>query len=149
MPSEIESWTEGSANVIHCECVLLTELQKLASEGRPIIAYIGVSKLSCALCHLYFECCRKITGTAITTRGTHGQLTNWGTPTLSYSEDDRRVKEALCRELKAKLRVEVRHAKARQSSTQSTVGSHAGVIKGSGSIKKYHRMCLCFLIRLR
>ncbi len=130
MPPEDESWTESSENAIHCECALLTELHKLSLEGQSIIGYIGVSKLPCALCHLYFECYRKITGTVITTLGTHGQFMLWGTPALSTNDD--RVKEALREKLKAKLLVEARIAKTQQPSSQNVVASQASAVGAAG-----------------
>ncbi|KAJ7117566.1 hypothetical protein C8R44DRAFT_707911 [Mycena epipterygia] len=61
----------------HCECHLLTKLH-----NRSAIPYIGVSKLSCAFCDIYFTAYRDATGIKIYTRGVQTQTAPWSFPTL-------------------------------------------------------------------
>ncbi|RPD75885.1 hypothetical protein L226DRAFT_533950 [Lentinus tigrinus ALCF2SS1-7] len=97
--------------VLHCECVVLAELHA-RFESWSIIPYVGVSKLSCALCQLYFDCYRKATDrTIICTRGTPDQICPWVVPTLADEAADQKVKEVLGRMLK-KLIAEAKNARA-------------------------------------
>ncbi|RDX47173.1 hypothetical protein OH76DRAFT_798535 [Lentinus brumalis] len=123
-----DTWEYDAATVLHCECVVLAKLHELAPERR-IIPYVGVSKLSCALCDAYFDCYRKATRAAICTAGTHGQLTNWATPSL-YTDPttDARVRETLLGWLQTRLVVEATNAKGRGGSSQSAVASDPGIV---------------------
>ncbi|TFK87028.1 hypothetical protein K466DRAFT_663331 [Polyporus arcularius HHB13444] len=123
-----DTWEYDAATVLHCECVVLAKLHELAADRR-IIPYVGVSKLSCALCDAYFDCYRTATRAAIYTAGTHGQLTNWATPSLSTDPTmDQRVRETLLGWLQTRLVVEATNAKGRGGSSQSTVASDPGIV---------------------
>ncbi len=52
--------------IVHCECALLAHLHD-KSNIRPIIPYVGFSKVSCQLCHLYFQCYSAVTGAVVLT----------------------------------------------------------------------------------
>ncbi|KAJ6591070.1 hypothetical protein DFH09DRAFT_1138483, partial [Mycena vulgaris] len=64
----------------HCECLMLTSG---IHDRAKAIPYIGVSKLSCAFCQLYFATYREVTGIQIYTRGTHSQTALWTFPPFS------------------------------------------------------------------
>ncbi|RDX44069.1 hypothetical protein OH76DRAFT_1474561 [Lentinus brumalis] len=112
---------------VHCECALLAHLHEEA-KIRPPIPYVGLSKLSCQLCHLYFDCYSDITGTSVHTRGTHGQLVAWQTPSLlpASAAEDQQLRELLRGQLLRRLVTEVARSRTRQrlsTSSQSTVPS--------------------------
>ncbi|KAJ6477427.1 hypothetical protein C8R47DRAFT_1140491 [Mycena vitilis] len=75
---------------VHCECQLLAHIHT-----QPAIPYIGVSKLSCAFCDIYFEAYRAVTDTLIYTRGSHGQTTDWRSPTLDDAHREAEIRPAL------------------------------------------------------
>ncbi|KAJ6591069.1 hypothetical protein DFH09DRAFT_1138481 [Mycena vulgaris] len=64
----------------HCECLMLTSG---IHDRAKAIPYIGVSKLSCAFCQLYFATYREVTGIQIYTRGTQSQTAPWTFPPFS------------------------------------------------------------------
>ncbi|KAI0310877.1 hypothetical protein OF83DRAFT_1178113 [Amylostereum chailletii] len=69
---------------VHCECALLASLH-----GRRFIPYIGVSKLSCKLCHMYFSAYSEVMGASIATQGYHSQLVvPWLSPDLRVRSPD-------------------------------------------------------------
>ncbi|KAI0309907.1 hypothetical protein OF83DRAFT_1288388 [Amylostereum chailletii] len=51
---------------VHCECALLAHLH-----ARLFVPYIGISKLTCSVCHLYMAAYTKTTDVPIATRGFH------------------------------------------------------------------------------
>ena len=58
---------------VHCECALITHYQNRPN-SKPVVApleYIGVSKLSCKACVLFFEASNKVTSSRFCTRGSH------------------------------------------------------------------------------
>ena len=58
---------------VHCECALITHYQnrpKSISDMAPL-EYIGVSKLSCKACALFFEVSNPLTSSRFCTRGSH------------------------------------------------------------------------------
>ncbi|RPD75914.1 hypothetical protein L226DRAFT_612185 [Lentinus tigrinus ALCF2SS1-7] len=113
----------------HCERVVLAELHE-RSKTRQILSYVGVSKLSCALCQLYFECYREATRSTICTRGTHGQIWPWSTPTLLEDKAmEEKVKTLLAEKLKGKLVMEAKNVRTRQRASQSTVGFVSSVVE--------------------
>ncbi|RPD60654.1 hypothetical protein L227DRAFT_653322 [Lentinus tigrinus ALCF2SS1-6] len=130
-PSDDGTFSQSSVIHCHCECDVLEELhERSKSKDRQIIPYVGVSKLSCALCHLYFECYREATHSTICTRGTHGQIWPWITPTLLKDEAmDEKIKTLLAEKLKGKLVTEAKNARTRQRASQSTVGSVSSVVE--------------------
>ncbi|KAJ6604182.1 hypothetical protein DFH09DRAFT_300810 [Mycena vulgaris] len=68
--------TVSPVSSVHCECVILG-----AIHNSQAIPYVGVSKLSCSLCQLYFAIYRgEVTGTNIYTRGTHSGTVAWRFP---------------------------------------------------------------------
>ncbi|RPD59443.1 hypothetical protein L227DRAFT_564163 [Lentinus tigrinus ALCF2SS1-6] len=88
---------------IHCECAILVELDKI-SHTRPVIPYVGVSKLSCAFCHAYFTAYRQSKGSDIMTRGTHGQIVPWRSPTLAHDPQlDEMVRASMSSQLATSL----------------------------------------------
>ncbi|RPD75900.1 hypothetical protein L226DRAFT_570127 [Lentinus tigrinus ALCF2SS1-7] len=130
-PSDDGTFSQSSVIYCHCECDVLAELhERFKSKDRQIIPYVGVSKLSCALCHLYFECYREATDSTICTRGTHGQIWPWITPTLLKDEAmDEKIKTLLAEKLKGKLVTEAKNARTRQRASQSTVGFVSNVVE--------------------
>ncbi|EIW75110.1 hypothetical protein CONPUDRAFT_169534 [Coniophora puteana RWD-64-598 SS2] len=88
---------EGPAPV-HCECRLLAEVH-----GRAAIQYIGVSKLSCGFCDIYFEAYRQATGVNIFTSGTHSQTSPWIFPRIEESELDSTIEERVRSKLLDKI----------------------------------------------
>ncbi|KAI0318777.1 hypothetical protein OF83DRAFT_1230262 [Amylostereum chailletii] len=117
---------------VHCECALLAHLHR-----RTLIPYIGLSKLSCFLCHEYISAYAQLTGVLITTRGCHAQLaTPWVFPTTSSSDVNAHAEKILQRDLLRMIfdrledlrrEVEMERWKLRaahvRNTSQSTVGS--------------------------
>lgn len=62
---------------LHCECAIFTQVH-----NQRAIPYIGVSKPPCAFCNHYFKAYCSATNKKFTTRGTHGQSTDWRFPVL-------------------------------------------------------------------
>ena len=62
---------------VHCECLLLVHLHQ-----QPAVPYIGVSKLSCGFCRMYFAAYREVTRVEFYARGSHGQMGPWALPVL-------------------------------------------------------------------
>ena len=56
---------------VHCECALITHYQNRAKSIVAPLEYIGVSKLSCKACVLFFEASNKVTSSRFCTRGSH------------------------------------------------------------------------------
>ena len=58
---------------IHCECALITHYQNRPNSLSvvPPLEYIGVSKLSCKACALFFEASNKASSSRFYTRGSH------------------------------------------------------------------------------
>ncbi|KAJ7498669.1 hypothetical protein FB451DRAFT_1548487 [Mycena latifolia] len=81
-------------NFVHCEVALLAHLH-----GRAALTYIGVSKLSCPMCHIYFAAYREATGVQMTTYGSHGQLGLWFLPTLVPEADTKAIESIMRRKL--------------------------------------------------
>ncbi|KAI0696021.1 hypothetical protein C8T65DRAFT_664232 [Cerioporus squamosus] len=107
---------------IHCECAVLAELHRMWGAGDTPIPYVGVSKLSCAVCSLYFAAYREVTEHDVKTRGTHDQMYPWRCPTI----DDKDVNRDVCAELSEQLRTllgrEVKKfADERRNSTSSVM----------------------------
>ncbi|KZV62034.1 hypothetical protein PENSPDRAFT_739566 [Peniophora sp. CONT] len=116
---------------IHCECNVLAAL----CTGERPVHYIGVSKLSCAVCDAYFAVIRAVTDEPFHTKGSHDQTTNWSCPTITNLSLDALVREEFYKRLLKKLKEgwstynEVRRA------SQSTDVSHISVkVKGSLSL---------------
>ncbi|KAI0682838.1 hypothetical protein C8T65DRAFT_262716 [Cerioporus squamosus] len=110
---------------VPCECALLAHLHDQGIEDT--VAYVGVSKLSRWLCATYFACYREVTGSVITTRGSHGQLVQWQMPSLNDSDVGARLREKMREKLMEKLKVEA--AEVRQHNrglSQSTAASLPG-----------------------
>ncbi|KAJ6469585.1 hypothetical protein C8R47DRAFT_989441, partial [Mycena vitilis] len=85
---------------VHCECAMLAALH-----GIPVIPYIGVSKLSCGFCHLYFDSYHEVTQSQIITQGSHGMATAWRAPTLvTEPEMDKRIRLEMAARLKPVMR---------------------------------------------
>ena len=58
---------------VHCECALIAHYQN-SLNSRSLVApleYIGVSKLSCRACVLFFEASNKVSSFRFCTRGSH------------------------------------------------------------------------------
>lgn len=67
---------------IHCEDTLVQHKHPHSSP-MPLYTYIGVSKLSCPLCHLFLQEFGKETGKMFKTKGTHSKIYYpWGFPRL-------------------------------------------------------------------
>ncbi|KAJ7675787.1 hypothetical protein DFH06DRAFT_668571 [Mycena polygramma] len=99
-----ESMTDGKLELTsptpHCECQLLANLH-----NHPSIPYIGLSKLPCSFCDLFFTAYRDATNTEMYTRATHNQTVAWAHPTLV--EDlacDADIREAVTLKLLARIR---------------------------------------------
>ncbi|KAJ7485166.1 hypothetical protein B0H11DRAFT_1152710 [Mycena galericulata] len=85
----------------HCECRVLA-----AIHNTPAIPYIGVSKLSCAFCDLYFATYRDVTKSRICTRGVHSQTAPWACPSLVGDPSvDSKVRKKLCSEIFNKISI--------------------------------------------
>ena len=58
---------------VHCECALITHYQNSLNSGSVVapLEYIGVSKLSCKACVLFFEASNKVSSSRFRTRGSH------------------------------------------------------------------------------
>ncbi|KAH9846793.1 hypothetical protein C2E23DRAFT_788670 [Lenzites betulinus] len=102
---------------VHCECALLCRLEQ---RGQAMLPYIGVSKLSCVSCDMFFACHRSIKGSEVRTRGTHGRATAWMWPNLP---DDDPIRVRFCDKLRQYLTQRLEDAQRRwkpSSSSQST-----------------------------
>lgn len=99
---------------VHCECNVLKAIHaKIPS--KLAIPYIGVSKLSCAFCAIYFDAYRKVTGKRVYTRGTHDQTTDWACASLveddsrsgidlkKFLETDTSIRACVCEKLREKI----------------------------------------------
>lgn len=58
---------------VHCECALITHYQNRPNSKSVVapLEYIGVSKLSCKACVLFFEASNKVASSRFCTRGLH------------------------------------------------------------------------------
>ncbi|KAJ6477402.1 hypothetical protein C8R47DRAFT_1289268 [Mycena vitilis] len=84
----------------HHESMLLTNLH-----NRPSIPYIGLSKLPCSFCDLFFAAYRDATNTEMYTRATHNQTVAWAHPTLAEDPAcDTDIREAVTVKLLARIR---------------------------------------------
>ncbi|KAJ6477431.1 hypothetical protein C8R47DRAFT_652289 [Mycena vitilis] len=79
-----------TTRTVHCECQLLAHIR-----AQPAIPYIGLSKLPCTFCAIYFEAYRAATNTPIYTRGSHGKTGDWKCPTLPDTEREAELRPAL------------------------------------------------------
>ncbi|EAU92223.2 hypothetical protein CC1G_10109 [Coprinopsis cinerea okayama7 len=111
---------------VHCEVFLLRRVQ---TAGIAILPYIGVSKLSCVPCSVYFEHLADAGFDSVSTRGSHGKIYPGWTflvpTTASGDAEDKRMEELHDR-VKARLEDllwryidEIRNPR----SSDSTVGS--------------------------
>lgn len=68
--------------IVHCECALITSYNPdPAPQPRWPIAYIGVSKLSCAACYAWIQAFNNTHAAQYQTRGTHGRwYPKWAMP---------------------------------------------------------------------
>ena len=87
-----------------------------------MLPYIGVSKLSCAFCDLYFAAYRDQMKVDVYTHGTHGQTTAWMCPDFP---DNAAVKDDFCKKLCAYIKLRVTEERLRRLSmtSQSTTAS--------------------------
>ncbi|KAG2022386.1 hypothetical protein CC2G_000140 [Coprinopsis cinerea AmutBmut pab1-1] len=71
---------------VHCEIFLLRRIQ---TEGVPILPYIGVSKLSCVPCSVYFHCLGPSGFNPVSTRGSDGKTyPGWLFPSDAAEPED-------------------------------------------------------------
>ncbi|KAJ7293283.1 hypothetical protein C8J57DRAFT_1268628 [Mycena rebaudengoi] len=84
---------------VHCECALLAALH-----GLPAIPYIGVSKLSCGFCQIYFDAYRAVTNSTTMTQGSHDLATAWRAPTVADSATNDQIRLHLATKLNASIR---------------------------------------------
>ena len=104
---------------IHCECALLLHLDKL---DQTIFPYIGISKLSCVFCDLFFAAYRE-NKRVVYTHGTHGQTAPWKYPVFL---DDANIKTRVCQELLTYIKDRIadeRDSRKASMQSQSTVSS--------------------------
>ncbi|KAH9846792.1 hypothetical protein C2E23DRAFT_898454 [Lenzites betulinus] len=104
---------------VHCECALLCHLEQ---RRQAILPYIGVSKLSCVFCDMFFACYRSIKGSGVRTRGTHGRATAWMWPDLP---DDGPIRVEFCSKLRQYLTQRLEDAQARWKRSSSSQSSTA------------------------
>jgi len=68
----------------HCECALIQYLTLKHNDSWddiPVFSYIGVSKLSCSACRIWFESFNEVGQQKFYTRGSHGKwYWPWGMP---------------------------------------------------------------------
>lgn len=78
---------------VHCECLLLQRFRSKAST----FPYIGVSKLSCYACEMFFQVHNDtFPDRAFFTKGCHGKLyPKWLAPHLASEQDDIKLRTAL------------------------------------------------------
>ena len=111
---------------VHCECALLCHLGQL---GLPMLPYIGVSKLSCAFCDLYFAAYRAQMKVEVYTHGTHGQATVWMCPDFP---GDAEVKDDFCKKLwkyiEIRLEEETSLRRASMHSQSTTASGDSGKV---------------------
>ncbi|EIW58739.1 uncharacterized protein TRAVEDRAFT_65024 [Trametes versicolor FP-101664 SS1] len=105
--------------LVHCECALLCHLDQL---GQAMLPYIGVSKLSCAFCDMYFDCYRRNKESEVRTRGTYGQTTAWMWPDLP---DDGPIRTMFCRKLRLYLQERLEDAKAQSRASMDSQSTSA------------------------
>ncbi|KAJ7636028.1 hypothetical protein DFH06DRAFT_1219764, partial [Mycena polygramma] len=103
---------------VHCECALLAALHDL-----PAIPYIGVSKRSCGFCRLYFDAYGAVTGSIITTLGSHGRATAWRAPTIADPEINEQIRLRLATQLKARMKLGWNRLNRSSLNLQSTSAS--------------------------
>ena len=77
-----------------------------------MLPYIGVSKLSCAFCELYFAAYRDYKGVKAYTHGTRGQATPWMCPA---SPEDDGVKALFCVKLRGYIKDRLYDEKVRRN----------------------------------
>jgi hypothetical protein len=56
---------------VHCECALIVHFHNRHESKVPPVEYIGVNKLSCKGCALFFEAFNAVASTRFCTRGSH------------------------------------------------------------------------------
>ncbi|KAI0827827.1 hypothetical protein BC628DRAFT_1431501 [Trametes gibbosa] len=106
---------------VHCKCALLYRLEQL---GQVMLPYIGVSKLSCVFCEMYFACYRLAKGSGMRTRGTHGQTTARMWPDIPR---DGPIRTLFCEKARQYLKERLANAKTQRlasTSSQSTTASN-------------------------
>ncbi|KZV62677.1 hypothetical protein PENSPDRAFT_758539 [Peniophora sp. CONT] len=117
---------------LHCECLLLTELH-----GHSAIPFIGVSKLSCAFCDMYFDVYRGAVTRSkhLYTLGTHSQTSNWVFPSLRDPAISPTIRQRICSEFLDKIRTGWDQYSPRGSlDSQSTDASGDVRITGSTTV---------------
>lgn len=117
----------AKVKLVHCECALLCHLDQL---GQAMLPYIGVSKLSCAFCDMYFDCYRRNKESEVRTRGTHGQTTAWMWPDLP---DDGPIRTMFCRKLRLYLQERLEDAKAQSRASMDSQSTSASDDIGKSS----------------
>ncbi|KAJ6584992.1 hypothetical protein B0H19DRAFT_1227564 [Mycena capillaripes] len=85
---------EGRIRPVHCECQILVNLHNSSA-----IPYVGVSKLSCAFCDIYFAAYRSVTNIKICTRGTHSHTALWRCPQLADPVVDGKIRADVCSQI--------------------------------------------------
>lgn len=104
---------------IHCECALLAFIH-----NQTAVPYIGVSKLSCAFCDIYFAVYRDVTNTNICTRGAHNQTSPWLSPVLDNDPVvEGQIREALCSKMLEKIGNSWKDYCRASRGSQSTIAS--------------------------
>ncbi|KAJ7467142.1 hypothetical protein FB451DRAFT_1178374 [Mycena latifolia] len=111
-------FTVENKALVHCECALLA-----AIHGQTAIPYIGVSKLSCVFCDIYFSAYRKKTDTVISTRGGHSQTTSWKCPSIDEPAVDAGIRQLVATKLGEKIARSWRQYHRASMSSQSTSAS--------------------------
>lgn len=131
---------------------MLVRLHAEQASDRVIIPYVGVSKLSCHLCDLFFSAYRAATETSIRTQGCRSEMAPWSTPTLPA--DDAillNVKNVLRRKLLDRLKREAKELESalRRDSlaSQSTDASNDKVesddARLDSELRFLFRLCSC------
>lgn len=97
---------------VHCECALIADFNTQPHPDLEPFRYIGVSKLSCAACHLWVRAFNATHHYQYHTRGTHGKwYPKWAMPTSLQTP-----------EMLASMRDEVENAYKAHSQSKNTRG---------------------------
>ncbi|KZT00288.1 uncharacterized protein LAESUDRAFT_764772 [Laetiporus sulphureus 93-53] len=122
--SETSQVVDLSRQTPHCECTLL--VYHTTSAGLPPHPYIGVSKLSCYPCYLFFEAYRQVVPKGIRweLKGTNGKLyPGWVRPKGLSQEVNEKVEQLMVKKLTERLRLSLAEAKKIPDSTDASGSS--------------------------
>ncbi|KAJ7293408.1 hypothetical protein C8J57DRAFT_1268965, partial [Mycena rebaudengoi] len=117
-PDKQKLYCASDPRPVHCECALLAALH-----GLPVIPYIGVSKLSCGFCQIYFDAYRAVTNSTTMTQGSHGLATAWRAPTVADSATNDQILLHLATKLNASMRLGWNKYNRSSPDSQSTAAS--------------------------